>query len=207
MHFFFNFIEHKISGRMQGQNVLFASVSIQYLQLRQWADRRVAAYRFFYLQHRADVYTHTHTKHKKKKRIGSSGSKRVTSVGSGSWRLLSDWIGRSLGLDICVQGIYSILCEIENLERMLFIFLKTWKTPWVELDVFILTESSGGVKGKIQGCFCVVLVFLRLWTKASGSPDVTSQMDFRRCDWSGKSFHVQYFHRGNSEVWSWDRTL
>lgn len=152
------------------------------------------------------THTHTHTKHKKK-RMGSSGSKRVTSVGSGSWRLLSDWIGRSLGLDICVQGIYSILCEIENLERMLFIFLKTWKTPRVELDVFILTESSGGVKGKIQGCFCVVLVFLRLWTKASGSPDVTSQMNFRRCDWSGKSFHVQYFHRGNSEVWSWDRTL
>lgn len=30
-------------------------------------DRGVAAYRFFYLQHRADVYTHTHTKHKKKK--------------------------------------------------------------------------------------------------------------------------------------------
>lgn len=123
------------------------------------------------------LHTHTHTKHeRKKKRIGSSGSKRVTSVGSGSWRLLSDWIGRSLGLDICVQGIYSILCEIENLERMLFIFLKTWKTPRVELDVFILTESSGGVKGKNQGCFCVVLVFLRLWTKASGSPDVTSQM-------------------------------
>lgn len=40
MHFSFNFIEHKISGRMQGQNVLFASVSIQYLQLRQWADRQ-----------------------------------------------------------------------------------------------------------------------------------------------------------------------
>lgn len=170
-------------------------------------DRRVAAYRFFYLQHRADVYTHTHTQSIRKKRMGSSGAKRVTSVGSGSWRLLSDWIGRSLGLDICVQGIYSILCEIENLERMLFIFLKTWKTPRVELDVFILTESSGGVKGKIQGCFCVVLEFLRLWTKASGSPDVTSQMNFRRCDWSGKSFHVQYFHRGNSEVWSWDRTL
>lgn len=143
------------------------------------------------------MFTHTHTQSIRKKRMGSSGSKRVTSVGSGSWRLLSDWIGRSLGLDICVQGIYSILCEIENPERMLFIFLKTWKTPRVELDVFILTESSGGVKGKIQGCFCVVLVFLRLWTKASGSPDVTSQMNFRRCDWSGKSFHVQYFHRGN----------
>lgn len=181
MHFSFNFIEHKISGRMQGQIVFFLPqlvFSIYNCDSGQ-TDRRVAAYRFFTCSIEL-MFTHTRTHtHKalKKKRIGSSGSKRVTSVGSGSWRLLSDWIGRSLGLDICVQGIYSILCEIENLERMLFIFLKTWKTPRVELDVFILTESSLSQRKKPRLLLCRSCIFEAL----------NKGLRLTRCDFTNES--------------------
>lgn len=146
MHFFFNFIEHKISGRMQGQNVLFASVSIQYLQLRQWADRRVAAYRFFYLQHRADVYTHTHTKHKKKKKNRELWIKESDQCWQ--WKLKAPvWLNRKkFGVrHLCAGDLFYSLWDRE---------------PWK--DAFHLFEN---LKNSSSRTRCLYSYWIKWWSQ------------------------------------------